>query len=257
MFDMIADPFGLIGFILGVGFWVLLVFYLIKKYILNKNDSKVVSDSKGVEVSKSVSKPKKKLSKRDFIVPALIVLIVLAIVFFVFFYNPYKYSFVIDGVSYVSNDYTPTDFFKSLRNESVVFVSPIMKENAADPLVLNALNLWQIVLIGNGISAVQLIREVDERGVLLRCHTNDGNVFSNRIVEKSECLDSLKTSANFVISFERSNSARAFMSPGKLVVYSPMDSINAVNYSIMKQVFSNSEALVASVNEKIYGVNSP
>ncbi len=204
------------------------------------------------EHKKHVTNEPKNSNKTKLIIASLIVILLIVIVFF--FLNQYKYSFVIDNVKYVSNEYTPTEFFNELKINQTIYVSPVMKENGADPVVFNALNLWQISLIGNGITVIQLIRTTSENGTVLYCYTNDGNVYISKQIPVQECNAIINDSNKFVILMEKGNEKTALLSKNKLTVYSPLDSINVTNFSVIKQIFPNAEELVKQFNEAVYGI---
>ncbi|HNV01227.1 MAG TPA: hypothetical protein PKK60_02250 [archaeon] len=209
-------------------------------------------DLKKTEHKKHVSK-KEFLQKNKLLLFGVIFILVVFILFF-FFMNTYKYSFVLGGVKFVSNEYTPTEFFNDFKTKQTVYVSPVMIDTKADPIVVNVLNLWQIVLIGNSINAIQLIRATNENGNILYCYTNDGNVLMNKQITLNECNEIINDSKNTIILIETGNESKAVLSKNKLVVYSQVNSINATNFSIMKQIFPNTEELIRIVNESVYGL---
>ena len=209
-------------------------------------------DLKKTEHKKHVSK-KEFLQKNKLLLFGVIFILVVFILFF-FFMNTYKYSFVLGGVKFVSNEYTPTEFFNDFKTKQTVYVSPVMIDTKADPIVVNVLNLWQIVLIGNNINAIQLIRATNENGNILYCYTNDGNVLMNKQITLNECNEIINDSKNTIILIEVGNENKAVLSKNKLVVYSQVNSINATNFSIMKQIFPNTEELIRIVNESVYGL---
>lgn len=210
-------------------------------------------DFKETKKEKNNSSKKSFLQKNKLVVFGVIFVLVIVILFF-FFMNTYKYSFVLGGVKFVSNEYTPTEFFNDFKTKQTVYVSPVMIDTKADPIVVNVLNLWQIVLIGNGVNAIQLIRATNENGNILYCYTNDGNVLMNKQITLNECNEIINDSKNTVILIEVGNENKAVMSKNKLVVYSQVNSINATNFSIMKQIFPNTEELIRIVNESVYGL---
>lgn len=210
-------------------------------------------DFKETKKEKNNSSKKSFLQKNKLVVFGIIFVLVIVILFF-FFMNTYKYSFVLGGVKFVSNEYTPTEFFNEFKTKTTVYVSPVMLDTKADPIVVNALNLWQIVLIGNNINAVQLIRATNANGDILYCYTNDGNVHINKIISVQECNAIINDTKNTIVLIEAGNESKAVLSKNKLVVYSPINSINSTNFSVMKQIFSNVEELVRLVNESVYGL---
>jgi hypothetical protein len=220
-----------------------------------KPEKQIINEKTTQDKTNTESKTKEtKFSQKNKLLLFGIIFALIIVVLVFFFINQPKYSFVLDGVKYVSNDYTPTEFFKEFKTKQTVYVSPVMLDTKADPIVVNALNLWQIVLIGNNIGAVQLIRTTNEHGTLLHCYTNDGNVYVNKQISLQECNAIINDANNVVILLEIGNEKKAVLSKNKLIVYSPINAINATNFSIMKQIFPNAEEVVRIVNESVYGL---
>lgn len=202
------------------------------------------------------SKKKKPKENKNFLLFAGIILVLVLVisVFFVFFYSPYKFRFDIEGVPYLSNEYVPTEFFNEFKQNEVVYVSPIMQEGVTDSLTFNALSLWQIVLIGNNVRAVQLIRVKGVEGNFVYCYTNDGNVFVSRQVSFEECSLTLNNPQNTVVFIEQSKEKKVLLEKNKLSVFSPIGAVSTTNFYVMRQIFPNAKELIDIVNEKIYGI---
>ncbi len=214
----------------------------------------VVETKKEAAKGHSTKKKDDLLKKIKPIYLVVLAVFVLLLVYFLFFYSPYKYGFSIEGVSYLSNNYVPTEFFNEFKQSNVVYVSPVMSEGVTDSLTFNALSLWQIVLIGNKISAVQMIRVKDADGKFAYCYTNDGNVYVSRQVSFEECSATLNDLQKTVIFIEQSKDTKAVLEKNRLSVFSPIGAVSTINFSVMKQIFPNAKQLIDIVNEKIYGV---
>lgn len=218
----------------------------------NTQEKKQISEENNVPKKNKKFSTKSFLEKNKLIIFGVFFLIIIIVLLF-FFMNNYKYSFVLGEVRFVSNEYTPTDFFKEFKTKTRVYVSPVMKENGADPIVFNAMSLWQIALIGNGVEAVQLIRTTNENGNIIYCYTNDGNIYENKQITVQECNSIINDGNNFTVLMDKGNQSAALLTKNKLIVYSPLNVINATNFSVIKQIFPNAEELVRLVNESVYG----
>ena len=135
-----------------------------------------------------------------------------------------------------------------------MYVSPILDETGADQLTVNAMNLWQVILIGNDINATQLIRvRVNEQ--ISYCYTNKGDVQTAEKIGLEECNQILNNKENAVVFFENGRE-KVVMNENKIWIYTSTNKvIGQVNFAIIKQIFPNAQSILDIVNEKIYGIN--
>jgi len=209
------------------------------------------------KISTSKNIEKENLKKTDF---KLIFLVALAIVLlgvvYIYFSSPnggYTYFFNRGGINYYSNILTPNESFTQLKQQSVVYVSPILEENKASPYFTNSLNLWQIVLIGNKINPIQLIR-VTENNELIYCYTNFGNVTDSNQISVQNCKAVLNNNENFVVYIEEGNKG-VLLENNKITVSSKETESGQVNFAVIKEIFPNAQEILDIVNQKIYGIS--
>jgi hypothetical protein len=164
-----------------------------------------------------------------------------------------KFSFSIQGISYCSNTHTPSTFFGEFVKNEMVYVSPILDEIGADQLTVNALNLWQVVLIGNDINVTQLLRvRVDDQ--ISYCYTNRGDVKTAEKITLQECNEILND-VNTAVVMLQEGSEKVVMRGKKIFIYSSTSKVvGQVNFAIIKQIFPNAQSVLDIVNEKIYGI---
>ncbi len=203
--------------------------------------------------NKTTKTIKKSNNNLTLIVGIIVVILVIGAISFSLFYTPYDYAFKLNGISYYSNEYTPSEFFEVLKTKEQVFISPIMEDGKASPIFANVLNLWQVVLISNEIDAVQLIRTTDSSGNLMGCYTNNGSVTQSELISVDACNIILNSQDNFVIVPEVGN-ARVLIEKNKLSVFAREEIASQVNFIVMSEIFPNAREALDRVNEKIYGL---
>ena len=210
---------------------------------------------------KKVSKKQKKNPLLQKNVLAIIAIFIVLVIIFVSVFSVVnspcafsKYSFSISGIPFCSNTYTPTTFFNEFSQNEMVYVSPILDEAGADQLVVNAMNLWQVILIGNDINATQLIR-VRANDQIVYCYTNKGDVQTADKISLEACNQILNNN-ELAIVFLENGREKVVMEKNKIWIYSSRSEvIGQVNFAIIKQIFPNAQSILDIVNEKIYGIN--
>ena len=235
----------------------------VKKIAEKKNTKSVKKKTtKVLEKKKPIKKKKVKtnplLQKNFLIILALFIIIVIAFIGIISVVNSScgfsKFSFTIQGIDYCSNTTVPETFFEEFEQNDLVYISPILDEVGADQLVVNAMNLWQVVLIGNEIDVVQLIR-VRANDQINYCYTNEGDVKTAEQITLEECNNILNDPANAVLFLEEGRE-KVVMNNKKIWIYSSTSKVvGQVNFAIIKQIFPNAQNILDIVNEKIYGIN--
>ncbi|MDD3083694.1 MAG: hypothetical protein PHP82_01595 [Candidatus ainarchaeum sp.] len=224
------------------------------KIKIAKKESKIINavieDKKTSDVKEKVIK-KQVDNKKAFLSLGLLILVVLILFYFLFFYSPYKYSFTINNVPYYSNYYTPSSFFNTIKNEKIVFVSPLLEEENISPIMVNSMQLWNVVLNANNVNVVQLIR-VTKNGELSYCQTNDGNVEINKVLSLQEC-NVLLNNNNWVVFIDEGKTS-VIIEENKVKVFSPRIESSMVNFSVIKEIFPNAQESLDIINQKIYGI---
>ncbi len=200
-------------------------------------------------------KPVEAKNKFDFklLITAVIIILALVFIYFNFFYSPYTYVINRGGVTYYSNVFTPSESFSQLKQSEKVYVSPFLEENNASVFFTNSMNLWQVVLIGNNIMPIQLIR-VKTNNELVYCYTNYGSVFDSNQISVDECNQILNNNENFVILIEEGNTS-VILESNKIIVSSSEGQTSQLNFNILKEIFPNAQNILDMVNQKIYGIN--
>jgi hypothetical protein len=224
-----------------------------KKNTTKKTTKKQVKNKLPVKKTpaKQIKNTKKKINSLQLIAGAVIVVLIIAIIYFSFFYSPYTYAFKVNGIPHYSNEYVPTEFFEIVKAQETIYVSPIMEDGKASPIFANVLNLWQIVLISNDINAIQLIRTTDSSGNLKGCYTNFGDVMQSEMISVEEC--NLIIQNEFVILPEEGNPS-VLMEGNKLYVFANEEIASQINFVVMSEIFPNARDALDIINETIYGL---
>lgn len=189
--------------------------------------------------------------KKAFLIIGASIILLLIFFYFLFVYSPYKYSFVVNDVSFNSNYYTPNSFFNIIKNEKTVYVSPALQENNISPIMVNSMQLWNIVLNYNKINVIQLIR-VYEDGELKYCQTNNGALEVSDMVNSEEC-NAIINDSNWIILINEGKPS-VIIEKNKVIVSSRVDDSSLINFMVIKSIFPNAQEILDLVNQKIYGV---
>jgi len=203
----------------------------------------------------SASKDKRKLI---ILIIVLVIIVAAALLASTFLLNPpQKYVFTIDGISYQSNSYAPSEFFNEFKQNTVVYISPKITGGSSQFLT-NEMQLWTTVLTAKGIKTILLIR-VEAPGEIAFCQTNDGNVMKSEQISFEQCNALLNNSGNAVVAIEKNASEnKVLLSKNRIDVFSTgNDSLGSyVNFSVIKQMFPDAQEILDAVNIRISGVNA-
>ncbi len=189
---------------------------------------------------------------KAFLALALLV-IVLVMAYFLFFSQPtYRYSFDKSGVKFLSNEYTPSEFFKGIQDQNRFIVSIDLVDGNSSAWVVNSLNLWLIALNANHKETVSLVKTVDAQGNILSCLTNDANVLSSRSLTSEECYLFIADSNSVLVEINLAKEDKVILSKNKLQLFaSGTKTISSVNYIVIKQMYADFDTILAKVNERI------
>ncbi|MGI6589991.1 MAG: hypothetical protein ACOX1V_05025 [Candidatus Iainarchaeum sp.] len=238
---------------------------VIKKELIEKEiNKKVVKSSEEVSPKNEVV-TKKKQEKQNFFqenktllifASVMLFLVILFLIYSIFLSNPFKYSFNINGVDFVSNEFTPSSFFKEFRKNESFLVSVDVVDNSSNAWVVNSMNLWLVALNADKKETLLVVRNVDSKGILSDCLTNDANVLNSRVISKSECEGLLNDINKARIIISLSNKNFVLFEKNKLSVFaSGVNTISGVNYVVIKEMYSNFDDVLTLINQKIGSVN--
>lgn len=194
-------------------------------------------------------------NKTQLIIGTITVIIILAIVYMLFFYQPYTFAVQANGITYYSNEYTPTTFFLEFNQNERIYISPTMTESGMNNLAANAMNLWLVVLAGNNITPIQLIRVQSEDGQLEYCYTNNGDVKTSEELSKEECQAIIDNPEYAKVILETNGTNTVYLEKNKATVNAQsFEVISQVNFFVMKKGFPNAEDVVLKVNTGIANI---
>lgn len=186
---------------------------------------------------------------------AALILVILFLIYSVLFASAYKYSFNISGVDFVSNDYTPSEFFKSFNKNNSYVVSVDVVNNASNAWVVNSMNLWLIALNADHKDATLVVKNVNSNGDINNCLTNDANVLVSREISKDECTLILNDETKGQVVISLSNKDQVLLEKNKVTVFaSGTKTISHVNYYAIKEMYINFDDILSLINEKINSV---
>lgn len=243
-------------FVLGVFLFFWVVNFIMAESV--KEKAAPIKVPTMVELAKSRAKKEKAAQKKSNL-PLLavgVIVLLIIIVFAVLFLVPkYKYSFNISGVDFVSNDYTPSEFFPQFKDNNSFLVIIDVKEGQSNAWVVNAMNLWLIGLNSDGKHVQSLVQMVDFSGAPKSCATNDSNILSSRDIPLSECSSLINDPSKAKVVISLSNEDTVIMSNNRLdVLSSGTTTISQVNYFAIKQMYSDFDKTLALVNERINSI---
>lgn len=184
-----------------------------------------------------------------------LLLVVLFLIYSNFFASPYKYSFNINGVDFVSNESTPSEFFKAFNDNNSFVVSVDVVNNASNAWVVNSMNLWLIALNADKKEAILVVKNVNSNGEINNCLTNDANVLESRELSSAECNLILSDESKGRIVILLSDKDLVLMEKNKVTIFaSGTKTISHVNYYVIKEMYANFDDILAIINEKINSV---
>ncbi len=221
--------------------------------------SEVDNGEETVKESKIKQEGHNKKKKNNYVLIFVAVALVLVVVGGYFLLLPsseYKFSFNINNVNFVSNEFTPSIFFPEFKKNSTFYLSIDLKKGEDNQWLINSSNLWIIALNYDKKKVITLIREVDAGGTASLCMTNDGNVLLAREMPLAECESVLSNKNNSIVSIRFGDKDRVILSKNKVeVIASGNKTISHVNYYVIKEMYSDFDTILALVNERISGIN--
>ncbi len=227
-------------------------------------DKRVIEADEIIVPKKEIPSTKKQTKKANLfskpspllILASIALLLVIFFVIYSAFLTPaYKYSFNINGVDFVSNDYTPSEFFKSFNDNNSFVVSVDVVNNASNAWVVNSMNLWLIALNADKKEAILVVKNVNSNGEITNCLTNDSNVLVSRDLSSEECKVILNDSSKGQIVILLSDKDQILLEKNKITIFaSGTKTISHVNYYAIKEMYVNFDNILAIINEKINSV---
>ncbi|MDP6670537.1 MAG: hypothetical protein QGI60_01845 [archaeon] len=161
-----------------------------------------------------------------------------------------------EGVLFMSNTGSPLELIPGIAGENEFIVSSEIYEagNTVNPFMLNASNLFVVVLVGNGRQVTQVFRVADSQGNTLHCLTNYGDFRTEERLEAGPCSEMLESDEKPVILIEFPDSAitepTVEISDKRIVVKSnTIDALNNTSFTVLRAMFSNADEVLAKSNE--------
>ncbi len=202
---------------------------------------------------------KLKSKKKDIkliLVVGLIVLVLLIGLFYFYSTPTYRFSFMVNGSPFVSNEYTPSEFFKEFKDSNNFIVSVDLVDGNATPWEVNSLNLWLIALNADKKTVASLVKTIDSKGNLNNCITNDANVLVSRTLSAEECNTLVRDYNGVLVEIKKSSEDVVFLSKNKLEIRASSGKIaTALSNASIKQFYPNFEDLLNLINEKIGSIS--
>lgn len=142
------------------------------------------------------------------------------------------------------------DFLKFSKD---VYVSPSLDKINASRNISNAMNLIQIVLIGNDINPIMLIRAT-EQGKMIKCYSNLGDAENSIELSKTDCEKILNDEENIIILIDEGEKS-CFVENKKISIKATESEISNYVYKIISNIFPNSQQILDSVNKRILSIS--
>ncbi len=191
---------------------------------------------------------------KRFIMPLLVVVLVLIAAIVIVAFVPLQNGLLVKGVL-ITSEGNPIEVFPEFAENETFIISPLINEKAksVDHQMLNGLNLFQAVFIGNGHKAIQVFRVYNDEGNFIYCLTNYGNVTRAEQLSTEECLEYLSPENGAIILIESPDKTLSRpvieISKNKLVVKPKTnDDIGDTSFLALQIMFENSEEIIAGTN---------
>lgn len=187
-------------------------------------------------------------------------IVVLLVGLFWFLNRPFSYELSEKSVYFFSNDFPIETGLQELSSQTdFVVVVPFSEQNPLNQQMANAQNLFSVVLIANHKKSVNVFRVFSPENELLSCRSNDGNALVDREWTPAECnafLDSFEgVSVDIAWPDSTKLKAEVVLKPNRIEVHSSnSDDLKVATYSTLKKMFSNTDEVLALVNQIAGGV---
>ncbi|HLC93335.1 MAG TPA: hypothetical protein VJH23_06540 [archaeon] len=193
-------------------------------------------------------------------ISAVLIVAVAGYIFINYDFQEYKYKVVKDGVEFVSNEGEPSDMLAGMKTYPSFIVSPqLVKQGPENSYMTRSITLFNAVLAGNRVNNVLVVRVVDEKGDIMECQTNLGDVKGYKTLGPEECnqLISDSTSARVFIELpdEKLSSPKVVLEKGVVRIYpSTYESVSGVSFAVLNALYGNAEEIISKVNAAVQKV---
>ncbi|HOW29583.1 MAG TPA: hypothetical protein PK685_02830 [archaeon] len=161
------------------------------------------------------------------------------------------------GINFYSKEFGVRNSLNLVLNDSNVLVFANLKQEDTNntEVITDTIVLLNTVYPAKNIPIITTINYLDNRGNLINCSTNKGDVYTNEILSKEDCLNYQK-SENTKIFIEYPNSnlkeSAVFVYPKehKIVIKAKnSEKLITATYLILKSKYSDLEKILSKVEE--------
>ncbi|MCR4335222.1 MAG: hypothetical protein NUV57_01655 [archaeon] len=190
-----------------------------------------------------------------FYITAIVAVLIVVLAGFIFInldLSDYKYSVEREGVRFVSNSAQPSELLSEMRNSKTFIISPQFVEiGSENTYMVSTITLFSTVLIAKGKDVIVVGRVLDEKGNLIKCQTNLGNVKTNEELSVEKCNQLLSDNFNtrIFISFPTGKTSLVELEPRTIkITPSSFTDISHVSFVVAKALYEDAEQIIEQVN---------
>lgn len=200
---------------------------------------------------------------RNFFITAIVVFLIIISILIIIANLPEenRYSFIEEGVEFISYDRNPGEYIMQLSTENSFIVSPMFEESSlVNAHMTDSLTMFSAVLTAQRREVIAVGRLYDSSGNMQKCQTNDGDYRVNREITIEECNSILSSpdKVKFLISFPDSSLERAqvIVEENKVTIKPrTYDDTARIPFLILKTMFADSEQTINEINSVLAGIS--
>ena len=190
--------------------------------------------------------------------PTIIVLALLLVAAAFILYSQffgYKYVAVEQGIEFLSNEAEPASLLQKMAlGPAFILVFEGMDESPANAYNLVGLTTFNVVMNGNSKATTIVAQALDEKGRLLYCNTNEGDVRTNEKIPAQSCLDFLGSSKDPLIYFHlldpKIDKPQVIVSSGRIDFYpKELSDPGMQAYIALSVMYGNTDQIINQSNE--------
>jgi len=206
----------------------------------------------------TIKKTNKKITV--FVLALLISLILLYVAYLSYTYyvaNKYEYKESELGISFYSKEYGVRNAIHKILDTPTILVSYNVPEiNASNTeSITDSIVLFNYIFPANNIKIITLINNIDNKGRIINCSTNEGDIYTHKVLLSIECNELIKSSHSVIsIDFPNPNlkETTVFVNPKEnTILFKPKTKNDLVvsTYLLLKSKYPNLEEILLKVEE--------
>ncbi|HZX19849.1 MAG TPA: hypothetical protein VFF13_02445 [archaeon] len=174
-------------------------------------------------------------------------------------FEGYKYSVTRENVDFVSNT-DPAQIFQEVKASEIFVISPqFVQKGPENSFMLSSITLFSAVLTDKQKSIIVIGRILNEKGDLVECQSNLGDVRVNQTLDLDLCNQMLNDPANvrIFVSFPDPllQKSKVILEQKKLtIIPATFESVSHTSFVVLDSLYDDSEAIIERVNQIVENI---